>query len=41
MKRFLEPQFVEGFLIFCVIQPLLVLFSVAVFVCAVIESIWT
>jgi len=40
MKRFLDPRFLEGFLIFCVIQPSLVLFSAAVFVCAVIESIW-
>jgi hypothetical protein len=41
MKRFLDPRFIEGFLIFCVIQPLLVLFGVVVFVCAVIESIWS
>lgn len=40
MKRFKDPRFLEGFLIFFVIQPLLFFVSIAVFVCAMIESIW-
>jgi len=40
MKRFLDPYFLEGFLIFFVIQPILFFGSMAVFICAVVNSIW-
>jgi hypothetical protein len=40
MKRFRDPKFIEGFLIFFVIQPVLFFGAMAVFICAIIESIW-
>jgi hypothetical protein len=40
MKRFKDPKFLEGFLIFFVIQPVLFFSVIAVFICAIIESIW-
>ena len=42
MKRFRDPKFLEGFLIliFFVIQPVLFFGAMAVFICAIIKSIW-
>ncbi len=40
MKRFLDPKFVEGFLIFFVIQPLIFFTAVGVFIYGIIQSIW-
>jgi hypothetical protein len=39
MKRFLDPKFIEGFLIFFVIQPLLLLIGIGVFIYAIIEKL--
>ena len=41
MKRFRDPKFLEGFLIFFfVIQPVLFFGAIAVFICAIVQSIW-
>ena len=41
MKRFRDPKFLEGFLLIVfVIQPVLFFGAIAVFICAIIESIW-
>jgi hypothetical protein len=40
MKRFLDPYFLEGFLIFFIIQPVLFFGSMLVFIMAIIQSIW-
>ena len=39
MKRFLDPRFIEGFLIFMVIRPLILIFALVVFVMGLIENI--
>jgi len=39
MKRFLEPAFIEGVLIFFVIQPLIFFIGVGVFLHSIYESI--
>ena len=37
MKKFLDPDFIKGFLIFCVIQPGLLIFAVSL----VAWGLWT
>ena len=34
MKKYLDPDFLKGFLIFCVIQPAILIVAVSVFVYA-------
>jgi hypothetical protein len=40
MKRFLDPKFIEGFLVFCVIQPVLFFSAIGIFVWGIIETLW-
>jgi len=40
MKRFKDRKFFEAFVIFFIIQPVLFFGALAVFICAIIESIW-
>jgi hypothetical protein len=41
MKRFLKRDVVEGFLIFCVIQPMLFFTAIGVIICAILAHIWS
>ena len=41
MKQFLEPRFFKGFLILCVMLPLLFFGAAVMFVYDVIKSIWS
>ena len=40
MKRFTDSKFFEAFVIFFIIQPVIFFLSMAVFICAIVESIW-
>ena len=40
MKNFRDPKFFEAFLIFFIIQPVIFFLAMAVFICAIVESIW-
>jgi hypothetical protein len=40
MKRHLDTKFFEAFVIFFIIQPVIFFLAMAVFICAIIESIW-
>lgn len=41
MKQFLEPRFFKGFLILCVMLPLLFVSAVTVLVYDLVKSIWS
>jgi len=40
MKRFRDSKFFEAFVIFFIIQPVMFFLVIAVFICAVVKSIW-
>lgn len=39
VRQYLDPKFVEGFLIFCVIRPGILVFALAVFIDGIIKSV--
>ena len=40
MKTYLNPNFIAGFVWFCVLQPALFLFGVGIFVHGIFQLIW-
>lgn len=38
-RWYLDPHFVQGFLIFCVIRPGILLFALAVFIGGIVEML--
>ena len=38
-RQYLDPEFVQGFLIFCVIRPGILLFALAVFIDGIARSL--
>jgi hypothetical protein len=41
MKKYLDSNFIIGFMWFCILQPVLFLFGVSVFVFGIYQSIWS